>query len=226
MSGRSSENLLLPAEEFTTNLLDEIDSYIDEHGLAESRLEPELIADQMRKRLFTRVYKGTVGPDIAQEMVIGADRLEVPQIVVHLLKQSEAEAKHGRMLSQRLWNLSGDPQGTFTRAVDSSKELWENFRGQGIAETAAMLQYGAEQMAQYRHEKEREYYDDETAEVYENVISPEEQFHAKIGVNVLRTLCATEQTQRTALQTSREGRQLITSKHDGGIRNAYGGNSQ
>ena len=112
-------------------------------------------------------------------------------------------------------------QESFERADASTEEFWDLLAGFDAVETNVMLQAGVERMAQYRHPKELAHYDDETAEVYEKVIVPEEQFHAKIGVSLLRSLCRDADSQRRAMERSREGRRTIREVHDRGIRDAY-----
>lgn len=218
----SEDELPLPPEEFADRLMDDIDAYIEEHDLATARFEDQLTDEQMREGLYTRIYNEIVAIDLAREMLDDIDRAEDPQVFIHLLKQVEDEAKHARMLSQRLWNLGGNPEEVFERASESTKEFWERFEGYDAVEMAVLLQCGAERMAQHRHPKELEFYDDETAEIYKNVIVPEEKFHAKIGTNIIRKMCTDKETQRKALRTSREGREMIRSHHDKGIQQAYG----
>jgi bacterioferritin (cytochrome b1) len=219
----SEADLPLPAEEFAERLIADIDAYIETHGLAEARFDTAIGEAEMREGLYTRIYNEFAALDLSRQMLDGIDRAENPQAWVHLLKQMEDEAKHARMLSQRLWNLGGEPELTFERAADSTKRFWELFEDLDVIEMAVMLQCGAERMAQYRHEKELHFYDEETAEIYEKVISPEEAFHAKIGVALLRLLCTDEATQRRALRTSHEARELIRDVHDQGIQEAFGG---
>lgn len=220
-SGLSEEELPLPPKEFADRLAAEMDTYIDEYGLDNARFETDLTQDQMREGLYTRIYNELVAVDLSRRMLGGLDASDDPQAFTHLLKQMEDEAKHARMLSQRLWNLGGDPTQVFERANESTREFWEMFDDLDVIETAVMLQCGAERMAQHRHEKELHFYDDETAEIYKSVISPEEKFHAKIGVNLLRKLCTDRETQLKALRKSREGRELIRNHHDKGIQDAY-----
>jgi len=214
-------DLPLPPDEFAERLLADIDAYIDEHGLAQSRFDEVLGEAEMREGLYTRIYNEITAIDLSRRMLDQLDGAENPQAFVHLLKQAEDEAKHARMLAHRLWNLGGQPEQYVERTADSTKEIWALFDGLDIVETAAVLQCGSERMAQYRHEKELVYYDEETAEIYAKVIAPEEKFHAKIGESLLRTLCVDEDTQLRALRTSREGRELIREKHDKGIRDAF-----
>ncbi|MFB6097486.1 MAG: ferritin-like domain-containing protein [Haloferacaceae archaeon] len=214
----SPDDLPMDPEEFAESLIDEVDAYIEAHGLGDARFEEDLTEDQMREGLYTRIFNEIKAIDHPRRMLGEA---EDPQVFIHLLKQIEDEAKHARMLSQRLWNLGGDPQEVFERADESTREFWTIFDERDIVGTAAVLQTGAEHMAQYRHPKELQFYDDETAEIYERVIVPEEQFHAKIGKNVFRTHCTDGERQRQALEASREGRELIRQHHDRGVVDAY-----
>ena len=217
----SEADLPMDAEEFADRLIAEIDAYIEEHDLSEARFETDISEDEMREGLYTRIYNEIAAIDLSRQMLGGIDRSDNPQAFVHLLKQIEDEAKHARMLAQRLWNLGGHPERTFELADESTKEFWSLFDGLDVIETAIMLQCGTERMAQYRHEKELHYYDEETAEIYEKVIAPEEKFHAKVGVNLLRILCTDEETQARALKEWQEGRELIREVHDKGVQNAF-----
>ena len=215
-------DLPLPPDEFADRLIADIDAYIEEHELATARFDTQLTEEQMRDGLYTRIFNEIVAIDLPRRMMDDMGDVEDPQPFVHLLKQIEDEAKHARMLSQRLWNLGGDPQKVFERADQSAKQFWEQFTEYDAVEMTVMLQCGAERMAQHRHPKELKYYDEETAEIYERVIVPEEQFHAKIGVNLLRKLCNDRESQEKALRMWDEGRDLIRTVHDKGIQNAFG----
>ena len=213
------EELPLEPEAFADRMIEEVDAYIEHYGLDSARFDADLSEDEMREGLYTRIFNEIKAIDHPREML---DTAEDPQVFIHLLKQIEDEAKHARMLAQRLWNLGGEPEKVFERAADSTVEFWELFDDrEDIVDKAAVLQSGAEHMAQYRHPKELEFYDDETAAIYADVIVPEEQFHAKIGKNVFRTHCRDEGSQRRALQSARVGRDQIRTFHDRGVTDAY-----
>lgn len=214
----TEDELPLPSEKFAERLIDEIDAFIDEHGLDESRFDTEMSSDQVREGLYTRIYNEIAAVDLPRRQL---EEVDDPQVFVHLLKQMEDEAKHGRMLAQRIWNLGGSPEETFERTEQSVKEYWSKYNGRSAIEIGAMMQCGSERMASFRVQKEMEYYDDETEIIYEDVIDPEEQFHAKIGVAMLRRLCTDHDKQLEALRSSREIRQIIMEKHDAGVREAY-----
>jgi rubrerythrin len=212
-------DLPLDPETFADRMIEEVDAYIDHYGLDEPRFDADLTDDQMREGLYTRIFNEIKAIDHPREML---NTVEDPQVFIHLLKQIEDEAKHARMLSQRLWNLGGTPQDVFDNAAESTVEFWELFDDrEQLVDKAGVLQSGAEHMAQYRHPKELEHYDDETAAIYEDVIVPEEQFHAKIGKNIFRTHCRTEESQRQALRSARAGREQIREFHDEGVTDAY-----
>jgi bacterioferritin (cytochrome b1) len=173
---------------------------------------------QMREGLYTRVYNEIMAVDLPRRQLEGCDD---PQVFIHLLKQIEDEAKHARMLSQRIWQLGGNPEEVFERADPSVKEYWSEYDGKDPIEIGAMMQCGSERMASFRVAKEIDYYDDETAKIYEDVIDPEEQFHAKIGVAMLRRLCTDRERQLKALQGSRNIREIILDRYETGVREAY-----
>ena len=198
---------------FQSRLVAEIDAFIDEHGLGEPRFDERLSETEMREGLYTRVYNEIMAADVPRDMLNEADRFDNPQLFVHLLKQIEDEAKHARLLAGRLADLGGDPAACFDRANPSP--FWDNFESLSIVEQATTLQGAGERMAKARHPNELRYYDEETAEIYENVIVPEEQFHAKIGENVLRH-CTDLASQREALVQARVVQDLLLKHNDSG----------
>lgn len=197
---------------FSERFVAEIDAFVAEHGLGDPRFEERLSEAEMREGLYTRVYNEIMAADVPRDMLNGADRLEDPQVFVHLLKQVEDEAKHARLLAQRLSNLGGDPAECFDRANPSP--LWAEFEDLNVVEQAATLQGAGERMAKARHPNELRFYDEETASIYEDVIVPEEQFHAKIGENVLRH-CTDRASQLEALRRMREVQDLMLAHNEG-----------
>lgn len=210
--------LPLDPETFADRLINEIDTFIDEHDLDDSRFEEKMSEMQMREGLYTRLYNEIMAVDLPRRQLEGCDD---PQVFIHLLKQIEDEAKHARMLAQRIWQLDGNPEETFERADESVKEYWAEYDDKDPIEIGAMMQCGSERMASFRVAKEIEYYDDETAAIYDDVIDPEEQFHAKIGVAMLRRLCTDYETQAKALRSSRDIREIILDRYESGVREAY-----
>ena len=210
--GISEADLPLSPDEFSDRLTAEIDAFIEAHDLGEPRFDERLSETEMREGLYTRVFNEIMAADVPRDMLEEADRFEDPQVFVHLLKQVGDEAKHARMLAQRLWNLGGSPERCFERAERSP--LWEDFEALSIVEQAATLQGAGERMAKARHPNELQYYDEETARIYEDVIVPEEQFHATIGENVLRQ-CTDEASQREALRRLRDVQDLLVEPNEG-----------
>lgn len=207
----SEDELPVPPEEFSDRLIAEIDSFIEEYNLGAPRFDEQRSEEEMREGLYTRVYNEIMAADVPRDMLDDAKRFNNPQIFIHLLKQIEDEAKHARLLSQRLWNLGGDPAQCFERAERSS--FWDDFEQLNSIQQAATLQGAGERMAKARHPNELKHYDEETAEIYENVIVPEEQFHTKIGENILRH-CTTEESQLQALRRAREVQELLKTHNE------------
>lgn len=214
----SEADLPLESNTFAERLINEIDEFIDEHDLDESRFDEKMSEAQMRKGLYTRVYNEIMAVDLPRRELEGCDD---SQVFIHLLKQIEDESKHARMLSQRIWQLDGNPEKVFERADESVKDYWAEYDGKDPIEIGAMMQCGSERMASFRVAKETDYYDDETATIYEDVIDPEEQFHAKIGVAMLRRLCRDRESQLKALQGSRNIREILLDNYESGVREAY-----
>jgi bacterioferritin (cytochrome b1) len=214
----SESELPIESDIFADRLIEEIDLFIDEHELDESRFDEKMSEVQMREGLYTRVYNEIMAVDLPRRQLEGCDD---SQVFIHLLKQIEDEAKHARMLSQRIWQLDGNPEEVFERADESVMDYWAEYDGKDPIEIGAMMQCGSERMASFRVAKEIDYYDDETATIYEDVIDPEEQFHAKIGVAMLRRLCTDRKSQVQALQGSRNIREIILDRYESGVREAY-----
>lgn len=208
----TEEELPVDSREFAERVTGEIDAFIEEHDLGAPRFEQQRSPSEMREGLYTRVYNEIMAADVPRDMLNDAERFENPQIFVHLLKQVEDEAKHARLLAQRLANLGGDPAECFDRANRSP--FWEGFEELDAVEQAATLQGAGERMAKARHPNELRYYDEETAMIYEDVIVPEEQFHAKIGENVLRH-CTDRETQLAALRRARAVQELMLRHNEG-----------
>jgi hypothetical protein len=209
----TEEQLPVEPAVFESRLIAEIDAFIGAHDLGAPRFDEQLTEAEMREGLYTRVYNEIMAADVPRDMLDEADYFEDPQIFTHLLKQIQDEAKHARLLAGRLADLEGDPSACFERANPSP--LWDDFESLSIVEQAATLQGAGERMAKARHPNELRYYDDETAKIYENVIVPEEQFHAKIGENVLRH-CVDRDSQLAALQRARAVQDILLQHNDTG----------
>lgn len=209
----TADELPLDPREFSDRLTAEIDAFVEEHQLGEPRFDEQLSEAEMREGLYTRVFNEIMAVDVAREMLDDAHRFDNPQIFIHLLKQVEDEAKHARMLAQRLWNLGGDPTRCFERASRSS--MWEDFENISVVEQTVTLQAGGERMAKARHPNELQFYDEETAEIYQSVIVPEEKFHAMIGENVLRH-CTGRETQLEALRRAGRVKEMMLAHNEGG----------
>lgn len=214
----TEDDLPLDPETFARRLTEDVDRFMADHGLDRSRFAEPLSDAQMRNGLYTRVHAELVTGDIARRM---AEQVGDDDLFIQLTKQAEDEVKHARLLGQRLKALGGHPAECFERANDLSKQFWEAIDGRGLVETTAVLQAGAERMAGARHPNEQAYYDDETPLVYEDVITPDERFHAQVGVNILSTCCTDAESQRRALRASHEGRDIVVDLHDAGYQQAY-----
>lgn len=215
----SEGDLPMDASVFTERLIGDIDDTIESEGLNSARFEEQLSGDEMLDGLYTRVYNELAVADAARRMT---EEVDDPQIFIHLLKQVEDEAKHARMLAQRIHQLGGNPADVFDHVDQKAKGFWKRFDGLDLVETTAMLQATTERIAHQRHIHEADYYDEETAEIYRRVITPEEKFHSMIGVNILRTYCNDRPSQQTALTKVNEAMAIRGNELDSGIRNAYG----
>jgi hypothetical protein len=143
------DELPLPANEFADRLINDIDVYIDEHNLTDSRFEEELTERQLREGLYSRVYNELAGVDLARRM---AEQTENDRLFTQLMKQVEDEAKHARLLSQRLVDLGGNPSEVWDRPENEG--FLKIYDGLDFIETAVTLQCTAERTARLRHMNE------------------------------------------------------------------------
>lgn len=203
------DDLPLDPDEFTERILAEVDDYIEAHGLGESQFESPASMEEMKTGLQTRLFNEIQNAMMNGEMLADADD---PTVFIQLCKQMEDEAKHARLLAQRLKELGEDPSESYDRAAVSSKSQWGYYRtwlSSDVVKGAAALQCGSERAVAERHLNESEYYDAETRAIYEDVITPDEKFHTQVGVNAFRRLCTDRASQLRALRTSREMRRAF-----------------
>lgn len=198
------EELPLDPEEFTDRFIAEVDEYIEESGRYDSQFDRPASEEEMITGLYTRIYNELMAIKHPLEMLEDVDD---PAIFIQLLKQIEDEAKHARLLAQRLRDLGGNPALAHDRVKDQALDMWENLEGLNVVERTVLFQCGGERGVATRHENEAEYYDNETQRIYEDVIIPDEKFHTQVGVNIIRRYCDDEDAQRRALRRSRKGRE-------------------
>lgn len=214
------DELPLPAGEFTEKLMTETDLVIEEQRLDAPRFDRDLSLEEMSNGLYTRIYNELTATELALQMVQNLDSGHAG-LFIQLVKQIEDEAKHARLLGNRLDQLGGDPSLVFERAPDIQKGFWDMARGEDVITTASILNCTSERIARLRHLKELTHYDEQTREIYENVIAPEEKYHAQIGTNVFKSLCTDRDSQSRALETVRMSRETMKETMDQGVAEAY-----
>lgn len=207
------DELPLDADEFTDRFIAEVDEYIATSGRYDSQFDRPATEEEMVTGLYTRIYNELMAVKHPFEML---EDVEDPDIYIQLLKQIEDEARHARLLAQRLRDLGGDPSKTNEHVKDQALEMWSHLEGLDVVERTVLFQCGGERGVATRHENESAFYDDETQRVYEDVIIPDEKFHTQVGVNIVRRYCTDGDSQRRALQKSREGRKLF-GRASGGV---------
>lgn len=209
-------DLPMEPEEFSTKLFEEIDQFFFENDMDKSNFERELTDEEMRQGLYTRVSNEVRTVKYPLRLL---ERIDDPVAFVHLNKQIEDEAKHARLLGKRLKELGGDPSESFAKS--ETDWYWENIeenieRGE-LIEPIIWLQGVGERWLSYRTPHDIEFFDDETAQIYEDVIVPDEKFHAQVGVNLIELLCTDEESQLKALEASREIRRKLNRVLNQGI---------
>lgn len=199
------------SEEFAELFMEEMATYFEKNDLDGSQFDEQATEEEMRTGLYTRIFNEI---QVVKYPMMMLEKAKGPREFIQLLKQMEDEAKHARLLAQRLTELGGNPAECFDRT--KSADYWKNViepvvadPDMSLAEVAANLQGTSEHWAMLRHPNEAPFYDDETQRIYEEVIIPDEKFHAQIGKNILEEYATDEETQRNALAIGREDRERI-----------------
>lgn len=205
-------------DEFVDEVLEYVDSVVEEEDLDASRFDHEFSKEEMRNGLYTRIHAELMVARATDAMMEQASN---PTIFIQLCQQAEDEFNHAKLLAQRLRQLGGDPSKTFERAEASDREFWEPIlNAESLIEASIRLHTCGERIVGQRHPKEKEFYDDETAQIYDEVITPDEKFHAQVGVTILRDQCTDEESQLEALNAIDEAFEMLL-HHDESYRKAY-----
>lgn len=219
------DELPLDPDEFVDRLLEAVDRIIEENKFAESRFDSEFGHDEMKNGLYTRVYAEIQAGLVPDRM---REECDDSRLCIHLLKQSEDEFRHARLLAKRLDELGGDvsniPENVAQDTIDyfenAHYKRWEQ-EGFDMVKTAISHQAVGERIAGMRHPNEVQYYDEETSTIYKDVIIPDERFHAQVGANILRHYCTDTSSQLTAINEVERTLENLENLHNEGYRDAY-----
>ncbi len=124
-----------------------------------------------------------------------------------LALQCGDEMKHYGLISERLRQLGCDPAG-FDPLADGHSPLYQYLRGlRTTVERIAGGPFASEAIAQVRNRQFvalcRSLGDHQTADLYEDIIQPEEAHHHHLGRQVLEKLIVTPELQELALAATR-----------------------
>lgn len=201
------EELPLEPDEFTQRLISEVEAYAIEQGWTESQFDDQPSDSELINGLLTRL-RNELG--VIEEPLKMAKMTDDPTIFIQLCKQMEDEAKHARLLAQRIMQLGGNPAECYDMSADSADPYWDLIDSYDtIHEKVALIEAGGERMAGLKHENEVEYFDDDTRKIYSDVILPDESFHTDLGERIVRKYCTDEKTQLETLNASKKGRKTF-----------------
>jgi len=138
-----------------------------------------------------------------------------------LARQVGDEAKHYGLLADRYKKLGGD-LGKFDPREGGYSPLYQYLTGlTNTVERLAAGQFTREAIAQKRNDLFIEYLhstgDTETAEIYERIIQPDEEFHQELGKSMLLKYAITPELQQAARDASRKTLEIAERLRNGAI---------
>lgn len=129
-------------------------------------------------------------------------RTENPKLKLALARQAGDEAKHYRLIEQRL-NELGDDLADYNPLAGGASPMLEYLRSlETDVERVAAGQFTREAIALVKNRQFIELCehlgDAETARLYRDVIQPDEQFHHELGTSFLKRLAVSEEARQLA----------------------------
>jgi uncharacterized ferritin-like protein (DUF455 family) len=196
----------MTAEEFV-NDLDRRNQTILKRLDPESTLKPEVAGDLTVPNLLKVALKNEIeATEIASRWLVTTDDLEVKMAFA---RQAGDEAKHYRMIADRLRELGFDVRG-FNPVAKGYGPLFRYLDGLATTvERVAAGQFTREAIAVVKNRQFIEFCeqaaDGATARLYREVIEPDEYFHHQLGRSLLLRFAGTpeaqEQARRAAART-------------------------
>jgi uncharacterized ferritin-like protein (DUF455 family) len=187
------------AEEFVTDL-DGRNQAILKRLDPESTLKPEVVGDLTVLKLLKVAMKNEIeATEIASRWLVTTDDVEVKMAFA---RQAGDEAKHYRMIADRLRELGFDAHG-FNPIANGYGPLFQYLDTLGsIVERVAAGQFTREAIAVVKNRQFIEFCeamgDGATARLYREVIEPDEYFHHQLGRSLLLRFAATPEAQAQA----------------------------
>ncbi len=176
----------------------------------EATLRPEAEGDLSIVNLLKIALKNEIeATEIAARWLVGSDEVDVK---LALARQVGDEAKHYRMIAERLRELGVDPRGIdpLARGYGPLFKYLDTLAT--TVERVAAGQFTREAIAVVKNRQFIELCeqagDTVTAALYRDVIEPDERYHHELGRRLLLRLAATEADQEAARRAARRTLEL------------------
>src|SRR5262245_17980303 len=176
----------------------------------ESTLKPEVEGDLTVGNLLKVALKNEIeATEIAARWLVTTHELDVK---LAFARQVGDEAKHYRMIAERLRTLGFDPR-SFDPLAKGYGPLFDYLDTLGTTvERVAAGQFTREAIAVVKNRQFIEFCeaagDRETAAMYRDVIEPDERYHHELGRTLLLRLASTPEVQAAAASAARRTLEL------------------
>ena len=129
-----------------------------------------------------------------------------PDVKVGFARQVGDEAKHYRLIEERIKELGGDLAG-FNPIAQGYSPLFQYLSAlKGTVERAAAAQFTRESIAVVKNEQFIGYLtqlgDKETARLYREIVQPDEKYHHELGRTILEKYATSPESQEAARAAS------------------------
>jgi DNA-binding ferritin-like protein len=199
IGGGAKEDRDMTAEEFVRDLARQNQAVLARLE-PEATLKPEVSGDLTVLNLLKVALKNEIeATEIAARWLVTTDDVEVKMAFA---RQAGDEAKHYRMIAERLRELGFEARG-FNPVANGYGPLFTYLDGlQTTVERVAAGQFTREAIAVVKNRQFIEFCeragDKTTATLYRDVIEPDERFHHELGRSLLTRFAATPEAQDLA----------------------------
>jgi uncharacterized ferritin-like protein (DUF455 family) len=188
----------------------------------EATLRPEAEGDLTIPNLLKIALKNEIeATEIAARWLVASEEVDVK---LAFARQVGDEAKHYRMIAERLRELGVDPRGVNPLAKGYGPLFTYLDTLTTTVERVAAGQFTREAIAVVKNRQFIEFCeragDTVTAALYRDVIEPDERYHHELGRTLLRRFATTEATQAAARRAARRTLELAEELHTAALRTA------
>jgi len=194
----------MESEDFCTGLVAEMHQLFAQLGEHET-----LESESQGKVAVVPLLKAALKSELEASELAGLWLPTTPEVDVKMTfaQLCGDEMKHYRLIAQRLEDL-GENLDTFDPMADGYSPLYQYLRGlRTTVERIAGGPFASEAIAQVRNRQFvafcRAAGDRQTADLYENVIQPEEAHHHHLGLEILERYAVTEELQELVRAATR-----------------------